>query len=95
MRAPHASQLQVERDEVFNFSKEEPITDQPGSVTVQIVAEIERGTNTDEESNTNIEENSSAESISDRVGSIVSYFELFNSIFTTLYCVVFVYWCCI
>ena len=29
VRAPHSSQLQVERDEPFDFSHEEPITDEP------------------------------------------------------------------
>ena len=53
------------------------------------MAEIERGTNTDEEANADTEEDSPAEdspaeSISDLVGSIVSYFELFGSVLTTL-----------
>ena len=47
VRAPHSSQLQVERDEPFDFSLKEPITNEPGSVTEQIVAEIERRTNSD------------------------------------------------
>ena len=61
MRAPHSSQLQVERDEPFDFSLKEPITDEPGSITAQIVAEIVRGTNTDEEANADMEEDSPAE----------------------------------
>ena len=55
----------MERDEPFDFSQEEPITDEPGSVTAQIVAEIERGTNTDEEANVDTEEDSPVEVISD------------------------------
>ena len=61
MRVLHSSQLQMEQDEPFDFSLMEPITDEPGSVTAQIVAEIERGTNTDEEAKANTEEDSTGE----------------------------------
>ena len=56
MKASHSYQLQVEQDVPFGFSQEEPITDEPGSVTEKSVAEIDRGTNTDEEANANTEE---------------------------------------
>ena len=39
--------------------------DEPGSVTVEIVSEIERGTKTDEQANADMEEDSPSESIFD------------------------------
>ena len=42
MRAPQSCQLQVERDASSDIPQGESISDEPGSVTVQIVAELER-----------------------------------------------------
>ena len=42
MRAPQSCQLQVERDASSDIPQGESISDEPGSVTAQIVAEVER-----------------------------------------------------
>ena len=42
MRSPQSCQLQVERDASSDIPQGESISDEPGSVTAQIVAEVER-----------------------------------------------------
>ena len=59
------------------------------------MAEIARGTNTNEKANADMEEDSLAKSIANWAGSIVIQFELFIPVFTIVSYIIFVRLCCV
>ena len=65
IRAAQFSQLLVEQDKASDSLQEESIMDEPGSVTAQIVAELDRGTSAEEEANADTEEDSPIEETTD------------------------------
>ena len=84
MRAPQSCQLQVERDASSDIPQAESITDERGSVTAQIVAELLR-----QEHHSDTEVDSLIEQKTDWGRSILTYF------YFVWYCVLLCCICCV